>query len=85
MDRGLTTRHREAIEEITVQSTARTRTRSIAPTYPLSAADRAAHESASHLSPKGLAALHRLETAVAPILRDRQTSDAARREIAEVA
>jgi len=37
------------------------------------------------LSPRGLAALHRLETAVAPILRDRQTSDAARREIAEVA
>ena len=56
------------------------------PTSPsMSAADRAAHASASHLSPTGLAALHRLTTALAYDLRDRQAGDGARREIAEVA
>lgn len=73
-----------------MQSTATT-----TPSYPLSAADRAAHVAASYVRPalpvripesgltrEGSAALGRLERALAPILRDRQTGDAARREIA---
>lgn len=73
-------------------------TTNIAPVFPLSPADRAAHRAASYVRPplpvripesgltgKGAAALGRLETWAAYVLADRQADESARREIAEAA
>ena len=81
-----------------MNSSATTQTRPIAPSYPQSSADQAAHAAASYVRPPlpvrvpesgltatGTAALYRLERELAPVLRDRQAGDAARREIAGVA
>jgi hypothetical protein len=54
--------------------TTATRHIAIAPSFPQSPADKAAHESASWLSPAGREALRRAETATAKIADDRFTA-----------